>query len=351
MSATIDEAPSAILRFIWGALGLFFAGITARVLLNDVHSLGDLTAEHFLTIGALVGAIAAGVFFWHMLWDGKILTALGLGLAFSAATVYCLIGSAGRADDLVFAKNADARQVNDQRARFERDREETKKRWETAMAAETSECSGGVGIRCKGRQVVTAQARKDFEVSTILVNDAKPEARENGKLKRAAEIVALVKGTEVAQAEKVLAIFWPFIPPSVCELLTISFLHLAFAVPVRRRQLHWPKWSTRELPVLALSPPMTVAPVSTVVADTVTVASNQKPHPKPKRKRPTDVQLMHEAIAQLGGVAKSQDQLAEYWGISKGEVAKRVQACGDFLKVRRIGRCHEVRINDAFEYV
>jgi hypothetical protein len=90
--------PGLVVRLIYLVLGAFFAALTARVLLWEVHRIADLTADHLLSIGAIVGAIAAGVFFWHMLWSCKFGAALGLGIAFAAATTYCLIGSAGRGD-------------------------------------------------------------------------------------------------------------------------------------------------------------------------------------------------------------------------------------------------------------
>jgi hypothetical protein len=76
------------------------------------------TAEHLLTIGAIVGAIAAGHFFWPALWSGRLGAAVGLAIAFAAATTYCLIGSAGRGDEAMFEKNAAARQVNEDLARL-----------------------------------------------------------------------------------------------------------------------------------------------------------------------------------------------------------------------------------------
>jgi hypothetical protein len=63
MKLTPHPSPGAILRVVWLALGLFFASLTARVLLWEVHGLADITADHLLTLGALVGAIASGVFF------------------------------------------------------------------------------------------------------------------------------------------------------------------------------------------------------------------------------------------------------------------------------------------------
>jgi len=225
-------------------LGTFFAGLTGRVLLWEVHSIADLTADHLLTIGAVVGAIAAGNVFWVMLRSCKFGAALGLGIAFAAATTYCLIGSAGRGDEAAFEKNAAARQINEDRERFQRDRTEAKSRYQAAMDAETAECNSGQGSKCIVKRAITAERRSDFEVADLLVRQAKSEQRENGKLKRAAELVAFFGGIDLATAERALSLLWPFIPPLVCELLTIVFLHLAFAVPIPRRRRDSPTRGT-----------------------------------------------------------------------------------------------------------
>lgn len=224
------ESPSTATRLIWLGLGLFFASLTLRVLLADVASVFDLNADHLMTIGALVGAVAAGVWLWRMLFAGKLLTAMGLALAFLGATVYCLVGSAGRADEAAFTKNAAARDVNADRKRAERDQAEAKRRYETALSAEEAECASGTGARCLAKRETTKLRRSDLEVADILLRKAPAEQRENGKLKRAAEIIAHYRGTDPAAAERGLALIWPFIPPAVCELLTIVFLHLGFAV-------------------------------------------------------------------------------------------------------------------------
>ena len=83
--------PSRTTRVVWLGLGGFFSLLTLRVLLWEVHSLEGITAEHLLTVGAIVGAIASGVYVWQMLRAGKLLTATGLAIAFVAATGYCLI--------------------------------------------------------------------------------------------------------------------------------------------------------------------------------------------------------------------------------------------------------------------
>ena len=354
MTATTDGGPGATMRGIWGALGLFFTFITAKVLLADVTSYTDLKTDHLLTVGALVGAVVAGVFFGPLLRRGKVIAALGLALSFSAATVYCLIGSAGRGDELAYEKNAEARKTNEIRKRYERDRTEAKARWDTALASEADECKSGPGIRCKGRAAFTAQARSAFEVADLLVRQAGPEAREDGKLRRAAELWVLARGGDVEAAQKGLALLWPFLPPAICELLAIIFWHQALA---RKHAWTWqlPNWQPRrEYPRLP-SPTVTDAvpvtaqtTVASVVADPVSVSGNR---PKPKRQRPTDIKLVHDAIERLGGVAESQDQLAEAMLCHKSEAHKRIQACGDFVVVEKVGKCNRVRINTAFDYI
>jgi len=244
MKAYTNSGHGAAVRCVWLLLGAFFALLTGRVLLWEVHILADISAEHLLTVGAIVGAIAAGVFVGPMLRSGKMMSALGLALAFTAATTYCLIGSAGRGDEAMFEKNAAARQVNEERSWRLRDHDEAKLRYDTAFQAETKECSDGKGTKCIGKRQVTEAARVDLEASKLLLAEMKPSQRENGKLKRAADLIAFFGRTELATAEHGLALVWPFIPPLVSELLTIVFLHLAFAVPRPRRGLDRPARGT-----------------------------------------------------------------------------------------------------------
>lgn len=230
MQSTITNmGPSRTTRLVWLGLGGFFSLLTLRVLLWEVHSFDGINAEHLLTIGAIVGAIASGVYVWQMLRAGKLLTAAGLAIAFIAATGYCLIGSAGRGDETTFEKNAEVRQRHDDRARAQRSLDEAKTRYETALEAETAECGSGSGRRCQARREQTERMRIEREAAEINLRSLPPEGRENGKLKRAAELVAFFGGRDLATVERGLALLWPFIPPLVCELLTIVFLHLGFA--------------------------------------------------------------------------------------------------------------------------
>lgn len=331
---------------IWFGLGLFFALLTARVLLWEVHGLDDLTAEHWLTIGALVGAVASGVWFWRMLWAGKLLTAIGLALAFSAATVYCLIGSAGRGDEITFKANAAAKQVNSDRAQARRDLVEAKGRYESALVAETGECATGKGPKCDAKRETTRLRRVDLEQAERKVRDLPLEQRENGKLKRAAEILAFFRGMDQNVAEQGLSLIWPFIPPAVCELLTICFLHLAFGHQVSARK---PKDRTEGTMAQETVPP-TVPPLPRTRKPKETEQPNSvKPSAtvlKFRRTRMAEtkaLQFVRDRLAS-GKDFPSQDAIASHCGVVKSSVSKWVHKWEDAGLIRRSrdGRCNVV---------
>ena len=327
MKATTHDDPTATARLVWGALGVFFAFITARTLLADVRAFAELRSDHLMTIGAMVGAVAAGIYFGPMLKAGKLLTAVGLAIAFTAATVFCLIGSAGRGDELAYKQNADARKVNEDRERYLRDRTEANGRWQAAVDAETAECAGGDGPKCKAKRKTTEQRRSEFEVADILVRQAQPEARENGKLKRAAEIVALVRGGNVAAAEHALALLWPFLPPSICEILSIIFLHQAL-VPRRRRKVAEQLAATVES---AATLPATVA----------------QPLPVVRMSRAQVLELVRAHLADA--TLPSQCELARQTGVNKGTISKwlRDWECAGLISRTRDGRSNVIALASA----
>ena len=213
------------------------------------------------------------------------------------------MSSAGRADDAAFEANAKARQINDERARYQRDLDAAKTRYQTALTAETAECSGGDGSKCKAKRTLTANARSDMEVATILVRDAKPEQREDGKLRRAAEVWALATGHSVEASLHGFKMVWPFLPPTVAELLSIIFIHKAFAH--RRRQP-----SATQQPAATLPDPPR-QPLATVA----------QPLPVVRMSRGQVLQFVRfhlEAHATL----PAQADIARATGVNKGTVSK-----------------------------
>jgi hypothetical protein len=88
-------------------------------------------------------------------------------------------------------------------------------------------------------------------------------------------------------------------------------------------------------------PPATKAPVVELPADNVV----RLPPVKFKKARTTDQQYVTDALDRLGGVAESNDQLAETMGVLKGESSKRVSNCleAGIITATRRGRYLEIR--------
>lgn len=300
--------PSLVVRAVYLILGAFFACLTARVLLWEVHGFSDLTSDHLFTIGAVVGAIASGIYFGHMLRQLRLIVAAGLGIAFVVATAYCLIGSAGRGDELAFEKNAAARQVNKDRERVQRSRDEARRRYDAALDAEAAECSGGAGTKCLGKRAVTQDRRSDLEVAELLLQQAKPEQRENGKLKRAAQVIALFTSATEESAERGLAILWPFLPPFICELLTITFLHLGFG---HRGHKKSSEFVTEKRPASAAT------------------VQQQFSERQPLLATPnTDIEAVRGALRKVCRPVTN-DELAALMGVTKGEASRRASVACD----------------------
>jgi len=325
--------PSFSVRLVYLTLGAFFALLTTRVLLWEVHSVADLTVEHYLTIGAIIGAIASGVYFSHMLRQFKFISALVFGVVCLAATAYCLIGSAGRSDEMAFERNAAARQVNKERERALRDRDAAKRRYDTALDAETVECGGGQGPKCISKRATTQDRRFDLEAAELLLQRTKPEQRENGKLKRAAQVIALFSSATEEGAERGLAILWPFLPPFICELLTISFLHLGFGHRPAPRTVA--RTVTPTVPVTPEVPPRPSEPLVTVQA---TIPAEWTPVSVERARElagRAEAEGVFDALRSVQPKAVSNDELAAMLSVSKAESSRRVS---DLVRVGLVSR-------------
>lgn len=318
-----------ILRLVFLGLGAFFGFLTARILLWEVHSVEEFTVDHYLTVGAFVGAITSSVFFGPVLRRGKWLSGAGLAIAWVFTTVICLSGSVGRSDELANERNAIARQINRDRDRAQRNRDEAKQRYDTALAAETADCSGGAGPKCIGKRAVTQDRRTDYEVSETLLQHVKPEQRENGRLKRLAQVISICSRLDEAEAERRLVIIWPFLPPLSCELLTMVFMHLGLTFGHSRR------------PKAQFSAPL---PVAGTVADTVQatpieaaqVLKEWKPMSVMRARelaKQAQAEAVFEALRQRSPVCN--DELAKHLNINKGECSRRVSALHDVGLINR----------------
>lgn len=383
-------------------VGVFFTLVTCYVLMEDVLWHGaPLTTKHVMTLAVLAGTIYFGHRWWIEVTSYRLGTAMGCTALFLVGTATCVIMSAGRNAEVSITKAADANSVNTDRKRLERNMaeakgayqdalngndpslKEAKARYQAALEAEASECGSGAGPRCIAKRAITAQTRKDVETAQaaqktmIDLRRADLETAEtkfrvapaekiaNADIRAAAGLISKLPyvTADAATLEALLLLFFPFMQALFCEVGAIVGYSIGLG-HVRTTQravghLRLPSPSVTDAVTVAVTEPSVspTVPMTANAAPFATAASMVSPvapvsrQPKPKRIRPTDVQLMHAAIDAHGGVVHSQNQLADYWQVSKGEVAKRVDACGDFLSVRRVGRCHEIRINDAFEYV
>ena len=157
------------------ALAVFFFILTCRVVLAEVLVHGaEVTTDHYMTFGVLVGTFASGHLFWKTLWEGRVLSALGLALLFAAGTWYCVTTSAGRnALDLLDKADANAT-ANNAREAVKRkfnaagdDRDRARKAWEDAKSgataaaeAQAAECGSGKKTKCGGKAFNAEQAAK-----------------------------------------------------------------------------------------------------------------------------------------------------------------------------------------------
>lgn len=322
------EGIGFILRAIFLCLCTVFGFLTARILLWDVHRLDDLTIDHYGAVGSLFGAVVSSIFCGLVIRYGKLLAAFGLAITWLVTTGICLSGSVGRADDMAFERNAVARQVNRDRERAQRNRDEAQKRYDTALEAETDECSRGAGPRCLGRRATTHERRSDMEVAELLLQKAKPEQRENGKLKRLAQVLSMVSRLTEEEAERRLVILWPFLPPLSYELLTIIFGHLGFA-PWKRRAVA-PTVPSVSATVQAIERPHDTVQ-ETVDAEWTPVSVE---HAR-QLARNVEAEGVFNALRSVQPKAVSNDELAAMLSVSKAESSRRVS---DLVRVGMVRR-------------
>lgn len=355
MHSTIVRSWSAI------AVGVFFTLVTAWVLLEDVYHGAPINSKHVMTAAVLAGTIFFGHAVWRELRSIRLGNAFGCAMLFLAGTCTCVIMSAGRNAEVVLTKALNAKNSNTDRTQADLDFKEAKARYLSALNAETLECNSGSGSRCKAKRETTRVLRADLNVAESKLATQKPEQIANADLKAAAGLLTKLPYVTVDEAtmESLLQLFFPFSQSLFCEIAAICGFSIGFghSSGARRRQFpdDIPRLPAASVQDAVIIPPAPVRTPETGVAAPVSFSpdtEHRKPVvSKPKRVRPTDVQLMHEAINRLGGVANSQDELAEAMSVGKSEVSKRVRACGDFVLVQRVGNCHRVIINPAYEYV
>lgn len=192
------------------ALGLFFAGVTARTIFDDVFTGAPITIAHLNALAALVAAVAAGHYLLPTFKEGRYPAALGLAAIFLGATAYVVVSSGARNAEVASQKAAAIVKTNEERAALkvkladaESDVDRAKAELEAGKASTAadvakaaadfeaakreaaSECASGKAKRCEGREATRDAAKADLEA-----------AERRGAVRRA----ELAKAVELAES-------------------------------------------------------------------------------------------------------------------------------------------------------
>lgn len=227
----------------WGslALGLFFTGITARTIFDDVWNGAAFTVGHLNAIGALVAAIAAGHLAWPLLKQKRIPAALGLALIFVASTGYIVTSAGARNAEVSNHKAALILKNNEERAALkakiteaEADVDDAKRQYDAAKDAAAKECGTGKATRCAGKEATRDWAAKDVEKaeSFASLNRGKlsllgPEEQPFAGYRHAAKVFEAAGMGNAGVIEARLELLLPFVLVLISELGTLVFLGMA----------------------------------------------------------------------------------------------------------------------------
>jgi hypothetical protein len=270
LSTTI-RSPGAL------ALGLFFAGVTARTIFDDVFAGAPVTIAHLNALAALVAAIAAGHFVVPTFAQGRFPAALGLALIFVGATAYVVTSSGARNAEVANHKAAAVVKTNEERAVLkgkladaEADVETAKgeleagkaeaaadvrkaaSEYDAAKRAAATECATGKKSRCEGREATRDAAKADLEAAEARAQAKRttlekavekaeshaglmrgriamlgPEARSFEGYRHAALVFEAANMGDAGVIEARLELLMPFASVLIAEVSTLVFLGMA----------------------------------------------------------------------------------------------------------------------------
>lgn len=239
-------SPRRRLQLNYGALalGTFFAGTTAFVLLNDVWNGAPFTVKHLLTIAALIAAIASGHMAWPRLMAGYVVTPALLAVTFVASTAYVVVSSGARNAEVTNAKvAASEHKVAAQEALKARIDELRKEKADAQWKADWNRAGqprkrgvptldgratvkAGCGSTCKGWEAKVDNIRAELdELSRRYYNT--PATVKGSEYRHVARIFATVSEAGVDEIEGALILWAPFALVLITELATITFLQIA----------------------------------------------------------------------------------------------------------------------------
>jgi hypothetical protein len=208
----------------WPAIGLgaFFASVTGAVLFEDVLHGAPVTTAHAQTLAALVGAIAAG----HMAWPAiknrqTIVQGVMLSVLSVAALFYVCVSSGARNAETAGNKMAAIQVANEVRAREEASLARSEAMLAEAQRDLAQECASGRGKKCRG-----IMATVDVYTAAIKGHMATLASLPAPKVNGYAHASRVLRSWGINVTDEWLGLNMPFIVVLICELGTISFLHL-----------------------------------------------------------------------------------------------------------------------------
>lgn len=208
----------------WPAIGLgaFFATITGAVLFEDVLHGAPVTTAHAQTLAALVGAIAAGHMAWPALRNRQtIVQGIMLSVLSVAALFYVCVSSGARNAETAGNKMAVITAANEVRAREEAQLAKAEAMLAEAQRDLAKECASGRGKRCRG-----VMATVNVYEAAIKGHNATLASLPAPKVNGYAHASRVLRSWGINVTDEWLGLNMPFIVVLICELGTISFLHL-----------------------------------------------------------------------------------------------------------------------------
>lgn len=207
----------------WSAIGVgvFFSGVTAFVLLEDVCRHGaPLTTRHIMTLAVLAGTVYFGHALWRELRAWRLGTAFGCTVLFLAGTATCVLMSAGRNAEVVTSKALSATSANAARSAARQDRDEAKLRYQAALKAEESECSDGNGAKCQAKRITRTLRREEYDAAETKLRALPPEQIANADIRAAADLISRLPyvSASVEAIEALLQLGYPFLQSLFCEV-------------------------------------------------------------------------------------------------------------------------------------
>lgn len=317
------------------AFGLLFTAIAAWILLWDVQTLNDLTTDHVQSITALLVAVVTGHFCVVCL-RLRSWWVLAFALAWSAATFYCIMGSAGRGAEVAERRSADAARSNDARkdARDELAKARTKR--DALTDQFIRECGSGRAGRCNGLKFALDSADSHIAILQVRADNAAPEQTANIKLKHAARLLAFFGGVDQRVAEQAFELLFPVVGPLVTELAAIGCLGFGLG-----HQQSFPQPFRPRLPRISAL----LVRISRKRRKPLMITGNGR---KSIEILPpiSDLEIVMGALSKARGPV-SNLELAKLMGCSPGEASKRVDGLSsNRVSKERMGRCVLISVKD-----